>query len=87
MMKTHFIDVIDKIADYTSVISKRNIAIYLTEYTSTHGETAVQALYDFINYAEKNNVKKEIIMATIVHDLGGRNDKLMSPRSISYLGK
>lgn len=61
---------------------------YLMEFMDTHGEEAIQKLAGFYIYAIEHldQVKQDrAIVGTFAHDLGGRNDKFMLPRSDNYL--
>lgn len=61
----------------------------LDEFSDTHGEEAIQALAGFIVWAFDNiqdsEKRMKDIKSTIVHDLNGRNEKVMLPRTADYL--
>jgi hypothetical protein len=56
----------------------------LDEYESTHGEAYIIAMAGFINYAQTEKLDDFAIQSTLVHDLNGRKDKLMLPRTSDY---
>lgn len=59
--------------------------IALWEYRDTHGNAALKAIAGYVKWARENEKVEDEIIMTIAHDVGGRNDKLMLPRTFSYL--
>lgn len=62
----------------------RVVTMFILEYAKTHGDESILGLNGFLNYAEKSNLDKEEVFCTISHDLHGRLDKLMLPRTYDY---
>ena len=50
-------------------------------------DNGLRAMMDFYNWAIKEERELSWIMADIMHDINGRNDKFMLPRTSGYLGK
>lgn len=64
-------------------------ATLLIEFANQHGDEAVVSMYGFLRYVathkgDDRNKDEGMIKATIGHDLNGRNDKHMLPRTNSY---
>lgn len=57
---------------------------YLREFAITHGENALQDMDAYIQWAEQNDQSASEIRETIAHDLSGRKDKFMVPRTSGY---
>ena len=67
--------------------SKKGFRLALIEFMMEKGEDSVIALYGFIRYAQTKMKGQDIsdaIVSTVFHDVGGRYDKHMLPRSSSY---
>jgi hypothetical protein len=67
-------------------VPKQEYTKMLIEFMELKGEEALQALAGFYLYA-LDNIKdyNKAIVSTFAHDLGGRNDEWMLPRSDNYL--
>jgi hypothetical protein len=62
------------------------IAIALAEFAVIfRKDNGIQAMWDYIEWCKKHDGKSRIL-AGVMHDLNGRNDRLMSPRTAGYLG-
>lgn len=86
--KSNILDTEKKCLKYVSTYyTPMNLGITLMYFEQTHGKNAIQALYNYIRWSEENKEPSHIITQTIIHDLGGCQDKFMSPRSSSYLRK
>jgi hypothetical protein len=49
-----------------------------------HGMDSLVDLYGFMKFAEQNELDAHAVKSTFAHDIGGRNDELMLPRSHGY---
>lgn len=74
-------------------VSDEFYAVMVEEFLKIHGEESLQALAGFKVWVEnesedsrlKNKKDQErAIISTFAHDLGGRHDKFMLPRSDKY---
>ena len=72
-----------------TVESERHAILMLTTFQRTHGDDAVRSMYGFIRWCEENIPDEQSrimqITVTLAHDIGGRNDKRMLPRSDGYI--
>jgi len=57
---------------------------YLDEYASTFGEIGIMDMAGFLAYAATRNVSSVQVIHAITHDLMGRNDPVMLPRTHNY---
>jgi hypothetical protein len=81
------IDAYSTIGEDFSDFSKKGFRRALIEFMMEKGEDSVIALYGFIRYAQTKMKGQDIsdaIVSTVFHDVGGRYDKHMLPRSSSY---
>lgn len=76
--------VIKAIPHYVPEISQNGAVWVVSEFEYTHGPDALVAMAGFIRYAMDNSLESDIVKITLVHDLAGRNDKLMLPRTSDY---
>jgi len=65
------------------LLTKMEVGIRVMYFEETHGMDKIEAMLRFIHWAEEND-KRDIIVSTLCHDLGGCQDALMSPRSSGY---
>jgi predicted HD phosphohydrolase len=56
----------------------------VSDYEDYQGVDALVAMAGFLQYAKDEGLDKDIITITLAHDLGGRKDKLMLPRTSDY---
>lgn len=64
-----------------------DIACYLETYEDRFGESAVKALFRFIDWAKENGKSDEFICANVTHDLHGarhQNNDCFAPRTLRY---
>lgn len=60
-------------------------AVFLvSDYEDYQGVDSLVAMAGFLQYAKDNAIDKSTITITLAHDLGGRKDKLMLPRTSDY---
>lgn len=52
-----------------------------------HKDGGIQAMFDYIHWAIKHDETVAAIIATCYHDIFGRNEECMDPRTSSYLVK
>ena len=76
--------VLKAIPKYIDQLSETQAVFLASEYEQIQGEDAIIALAGFINYAETKGVPVSDIKVTLVHDLNGRKDRHMLPRSSDY---
>ena len=57
----------------------------ITEFTIKFRPHGIQAMIDFIRWARANDEPKQRILSTLMHDINGRNDRMMDPRTSGYL--
>ena len=66
--------------------TEQNIRMMLLAMIITHGENAVNDMYGWYLWAlEYTDRDMDEIMVSIWHDLAGRNDKTMLPRTSGYM--
>ena len=65
-------------------LNRLSAILALDEYEATHGEAYIIAMAGFINYAQTEQLDDFAVQSTLVHDLNGRKDKLMLPRTSDY---
>jgi len=67
-------------------VSQAEWVIMLMDFTDIHGEDALIALAGFYIYAIKEMGEKSThaIKSTFMHDVMGRKDRFMCPRSSAY---
>lgn len=61
--------------------------VMLMEFEEYKGTRALEALAGFYLYCvdkKRGDERSRLILSCFAHDLGGRNDKWMEPRSSSY---
>jgi len=56
----------------------------LEDYERVFGKAGIIDLYAFYLYAKATKTDEHIVVITFAHDLHGRNDRLMLPRSDGY---
>ena len=66
--------------------SKPKTYLILADFQDIHGQSAVADMKAFLDYADhpETDLSVNQIKMTIAHDLGGRHDKLMLPRTDGY---
>lgn len=74
---------INKVADLLDIPFSKTEG-YLQEFGVTHGENALQDMDAYLEWADKNQEKHSTKVQTIGHDLSGRSDKWMCPRTSGY---
>jgi len=82
---------------YQATLNFINLLIYdialfdldymLMGFVKTHGVPALEDMFYFCRWAVKTDLDLDVQRMTIMHDLGGRNDKLMTPRTSRYKEK
>jgi hypothetical protein len=65
-------------------LPKDVLKYYLMQYQDTHGENAIIAMWGWTLFCEKHEDASKMLWPTISHDLNGRNDDKMLPRSSDY---
>jgi hypothetical protein len=75
---------INLIDGYFPEVDRAELVFMLYEFEELHGKTATRGLIGFVKFAQANDLRTGLITSTIGHDLNGRRDKHMSPRSYSY---
>ena len=76
-----------KIVDYcahTLGITRDPAITAMMDFMKGKGSMAVLSLYGFIRYAQTRNIDLKQVKSTIVHDLNGATDHMLTPRSIEY---
>lgn len=66
-------------------LNPTDIRFILNEYETSKGKDALLALFGYYLYSRTNGHTDKQRMATIIHDLNGRNDEWMEPRTANYL--
>lgn len=75
---------LDGIMHYFPDLARWNALFMLDEYEETHGQAYIVAMAGFLNYAQVEKMGVFDVKATLAHDLNGRKDKLMLPRTSDY---
>ena len=63
---------------------KKHALFDVMDFEDIHGKQAVVDLYGFLVYAEESDVLEHVVNGTLAHDIGGRNDQFLTPRSADY---
>lgn len=75
-------------AFYPETDAPPHIRLLVIEFMNEQGDNAVVALFGFIRYIQLSGKSEEektrSLKETISHDINGRNDKTMLPRSSAY---
>ncbi len=76
--------VVKAIPHYIPEVSQTGAIFLLSEYEETHGPDALVAMAGFLAYAQDHSLEDADIKLTLVHDLAGRKDSMMLPRTSDY---
>jgi hypothetical protein len=88
-----FCNLRDYITNNSDDITPTEAAMMLMDFEGTHGIQAVKNMYGFKRYCEtqkdsrfrnKPDERERAIRSAIFHDINGRNDATMLPRTTSY---
>ena len=61
------------------------VKVMLVNMIIHHGENAVNDMYGWVLWAQKEGYDNTHIMVSLYHDLAGRDDKFMQPRTVDYM--
>lgn len=76
--------VVKAIPQYVPEVSPTGAIFLVSDYEDIQGPDALVAMAGFLQYAQKEGLDRDMIKLTLVHDLAGRNDKMMLPRTSDY---
>jgi hypothetical protein len=66
-------------------LQRIDIIFILDEMAEGHGDNSILAMAGFIQWALNEDLDTRAIHSTLAHDLNGRKDKYMLPRTSDYL--
>ncbi len=75
---------LDKLAPYMPEFERFLLAMLVDEFAQNFGEEGLKDLCAFIDFAIEADIKETTIKATLYHDISGRKDTLMLPRTNGY---
>lgn len=76
--------VMDKLKELYPDREEFELKLMVYEFRSTHGNDSLNGIAGFLKFAETRGVDIDRVKSTISHDLNGRFDKTMLPRTDSY---
>lgn len=76
--------VLKAIPQYIPEVTPTGAIFLASDYEDVQGPDALVAMAGFIRYAQSHELDADDIKLTLVHDLAGRNDKMMLPRTSDY---
>jgi len=76
--------VLKAISHYIPEVSTTGAVFLASDYEDIQGPGAIIAMAGFLRFAADKQLDGETIKLTLVHDLAGRKDKLMLPRTSDY---
>jgi len=78
------IAVVNKVAFYMPNVVRIDLVMMLDEFGEVFGDKGLEDLVAFIDYGVAQGMTDELITATLYHDIGGRHERFMSPRTSDY---
>lgn len=76
--------VLKAIPNFIPEISPTGAIFLCSDYEDVQGPDAIIAMAGFLRFAADQGLDPDVVKSTLVHDLAGRNDKLMLPRTSDY---